>query len=79
MSGLETLSDKEIGFEIVAGLSVLIARNLSNLASEQTHPGADADASDDKIKKHSEAAERYRLIRDVFENVLSGMVISDDE
>jgi hypothetical protein len=59
---------------VIDNLSSLIRHHAGLTASEQYHPGADADRSDDIIKAHGEWVKELRQIRERFENLVTGII-----
>lgn len=59
---------------VIENLSSLIVHHAGLMASEQYQPGRDADRSDDAIKAHREWVKELRVIRERFENLVTGMI-----
>lgn len=49
-----------------------ITSNLYAVAQEGKYPSHSADESDDKIKRHTKAAEELRVIREQLEGIFTG-------
>ena len=61
-----------INEDIINNLSYSIGRKRTELQSEMEYPSADADASDDRIKKLKRAVEEMTRIRGELEDVFYG-------
>jgi len=59
---------------VIDNLSSLIRSHSRMLAGEQYQPGADADASDDRIKEDARWVKELRDIRERFENLVTGVI-----
>ena len=60
--------------DVLRGLTRLIISNLSGAAHEQYFPCANPDDMDDRIKAGKKAAQRLRILRDEFENIVTGVL-----
>lgn len=68
---MANIIDNEID-NVVRHLSLLIGSSLSSYALEATHPGADPDRMDDRLKHFKERSANLRRIRQEFEDEMFG-------
>lgn len=61
---------------VMLGLDFLISKSLRSLSSEQWAPSADVDASGDKMNRDKEKVVQFRILRDKFETVYHGAILS---
>lgn len=60
---------------LMEALSEQIVTDLEWLGGEQSHPGMDADKSDDEIKERKLRVMRLRQMRDELEVLLTGAML----
>ena len=65
--------------KIQADLSTLILDKLNELSSEQHYPGGDPDMMDDKIKVCKFQIKELRLMRQHFEDIMTGAILTEPE
>lgn len=63
-----------IALEILNRMTEMIMRDLHGAASEQYSPRFDADRMDDEIKFRKERAAKLRVIRQEFEDTMTGVL-----
>lgn len=61
--------------KVVNELSNQIMLDLNQLATEQRYPGANSDASDDKIAELTKRIIAMRKMREEYENIQSGVIV----
>lgn len=66
----------EVHKEVVNNLTKLILYYLSLAANQQYNPSSDADRMDAEIADASEKVAGLRKIREDFENLITGIIIS---
>lgn len=60
---------------VLSGLQFLILAAAKTAASEQEHPSADADKSDDEIRRCQKEVAQLRGIRSEFEQLVTGVIL----
>lgn len=68
--------DKSINM-VLGGLQDLILHGLRNAANEQYNPQANPDMSDNVIADGLERAKKLRVLREEFENTVTGAILRD--
>jgi hypothetical protein len=73
--GSEDMGEDEAIENVLSGFQVLIRKAAQRAAREQENPGADVDTSEAIIQNNKAKVTQFRLMRNQFEELTTGLIV----